>query len=56
MPDGRIASMPYDEYLKRRDKINEEHRKGLTTSEEWKERRFMLEVEYWLGPLETVAA
>jgi hypothetical protein len=47
--DGLIATMPYDEYLKVRDRINEEHRRGLTTSEEWKERRFMLECKYWLG-------
>lgn len=47
--DGLIATMPYDEYLTMRDKINEDHVKGLTTSEEWNERRFMLECKYWLG-------
>lgn len=49
MQEGLIATMPYDEYLRIRDKINEEHRRGLTTSAEWNERRFMLECKYWLG-------
>lgn len=44
-----IATMPYEDYLKVRDKINEEFIRGLTTYIEYKERRFMLEAKYWLG-------
>ena len=49
MHAGLIATMSYEEYLKRRDAINADHVRGLTTSAEWKERRFMLECQYWLG-------
>lgn len=47
--DGLIATFPYVEYLRRRDQINNDWYRGLTTFSEWKERRFMLECEYWLG-------
>lgn len=49
MHEGLIATMPYEDYLKVRDKINEEFIRGLTTYIEYKERRFMLEAKYWLG-------
>lgn len=47
--DGLIATMPYDTYLSCKWKIVEDFVKGLTTWPEYKERRFMLEAQYWLG-------
>ena len=49
MPEGLIATMPYDDYLKAKWQIIEEFVKGLTTYIEYRERRFMLEAQYWLG-------
>jgi hypothetical protein len=46
---GAIAYMPYEDYLKQRNTINDEYLRGLMTTSEWRERRIMLECQYWLG-------
>lgn len=46
---GIVATMPYEEYLKRRTNISNAYLTGQITLSEYREQRFMLEAQYWLG-------
>lgn len=44
-----VATMAYEDYLKLRKTISDDYLAGRITTAEYRERRFMLEAQYWLG-------